>query len=271
VYTRFSLWVAGAARRLGTLPVVEEVNTDDRAELPLWSPQAGLYNRLTRAIAARSRSGYVFLTPELARITGLARGTTPWCTISNGVDLDAFAELPAPANERPRAIFLTGTTSAWQGIDKVVRLAELCPSIDIDLVGGPAGLAGPSNLQVLPFTTGPELQRVVARADLALGTLGLHRKHMEEACPLKVREYLSYGIPTVVGYRDPDLLAMDERYVLQIENTEDNIERFAGKIAQFAETSLGVRVPRKAVQGLSSRAKELQRLEFLRAVVERGR
>jgi len=49
------------------------------------------------------------------------------------------------------------------------------------------------------------LDRLLRSAHLVVGTLALQRKHMREACPLKVREAVARGLPVITACIDPDL------------------------------------------------------------------
>lgn len=75
-----------------------------------------------------------------------------------------------------------------------------------------------------------ELSRIYQKADIGVGTLGFYKKNMDEAAPLKVREYLSYGLPIIVGYKDVDL-SKDLPFVMQVENSDEIIDFL--KIKQF--------------------------------------
>lgn len=263
-YTRFSLYAPALHERAMSIPWVEEINTDESAELPLWSRSTAYFHRLTGQRVRQQTHGFVCVTEELAKLKR-SQYDLPVAVIANGIVLDSVPSLPAPSNLRPRLLFITGTDSPWQGIDKVLQLARLRPDLDFDVVGR----CEPSDLRniVLHGPLGAEaLQRVAAGADAALGTLALHRKRMEEACPLKVREYLAMGIPTVLSHDDPDV---DDRFgplVLRILNTEDNVVRYAEQIAAFAHESRGRRVERTLVRHLDLHVKETRRLSFLRSI-----
>jgi glycosyltransferase involved in cell wall biosynthesis len=77
-----------------------------------------------------------------------------------------------------------------------------------------------------------DLSRIYQKADIGVGTLGLYKKNMSEAAPLKVREYLSYGLPVIIGYKDVDL-PKDLPFVMQVENSDDLID--FSKIKKFYE------------------------------------
>jgi hypothetical protein len=110
---------------------------------------------------------------------------------------------------------------------------------------------------------------VMARADIGIGTLALHRKAMHQANALKLREYLALGLPVLYGNEDPDVDAIPE-LALRIANTEDNVITELARIRTFVEGSRGKRVPRSALGHLDAAAKETQRLDFLRDISVRA-
>jgi hypothetical protein len=85
---------------------------------------------------------------------------------------------------------------------------------------------------------------------------------------------LSVGLPVVQAYRDTDLSpGLD--CVLQIENTEDNVERYADEIAAFTRASHGSQKLGEAALALargplSAAHKERQRLELFEQVCGRS-
>ena len=52
--------------------------------------------------------------------------------------------------------------------------------------------------------SGTELDALFADADLALGSLGMHRLGLHRSSSLKAREYCARGVPFVLGSDDPD-------------------------------------------------------------------
>ena len=105
---------------------------------------------------------------------------------------------------------------------------------------------------------------MLARCVIAFGTLALHRKQMNEACPLKVREYLAFGLPVVIGYGDTDLTGIEPWWLLRVPNAEDNVRQNAERIRSFIADVRGRRVPRDEVADrIGAAAKEQRRLEFM--------
>lgn len=268
-YLRYDLYLPPPLGLLRRVPGVVEVNADDREEARLVRGAAGrLYNEVSRRLLLGAASGLVFVTHELARSPSFTRFRKPGAVVGNGVDLDALGLLGAPEpGGRPRAVFLGTRNQPWHGVDKLVRLARELPGMDFDVVGWDAGelpATAPPNLSAHGRLSRAEYEPVLAAADVAIGTLALHRKHMDEACPLKVREYLGYGLPVVLGYSDTDLGDAERWYALRLPNTETNVESSVGEIEAFVERVRGRRVPRKEIEELvGARAKERHRLAFL--------
>jgi hypothetical protein len=72
---------------------------------------------------------------------------------------------------------------------------------------------------------------------MSIGTLAVHRKKLIEATPLKVRESLMRGFPTIIGYSDTDFLIESDldKYILKMPADDspinfDEIENFANSI-----------------------------------------
>ena len=268
VYSRIFLLALALDRLHRRLPLVHEVNSDDVIEFPRYASRLGRLHPRTRHLTLRRVDGFVFVTDELRRNVGFQRYDVPSIVIGNGIDTHSVPRHPAPSNDRPRLLFLVGSSSAWTGIDKFAALASALPEFDFDLAGDVDGhVAMPSNVTRHGYLVGDDLEALLRRADVGLGTLALHRKSMDEACTLKVRECLSRGIPMILPYRDTDVDPSSDG-VLTVANTEDNVSRGVDDIRAFVNAQRGRRVPDKVVERLDSAAKERCRLEFLEHLVE---
>lgn len=69
---------------------------------------------------------------------------------------------------------------------------------------------------------GKELDRQYDESDIAVGSLGLYKKKLEQAAPIKLREYCSRGIPFIYGYRDTGFQG-DEEYLLNLPNKNEEV------------------------------------------------
>ena len=255
LYLRYDLFLPPVWRLARGLATVVEVNTDDRAEMLLRGPAARVWNVLNRRSIFGSAAGVVCVTRELAGgFDGLVE------VVANGADPDAVPRLPAPANERPRAVFTGSPEIAWHGVDRLLELAEALREVDFDLVGPEPGEV-PSNVSVHGTLGGEAYWAVLAGADVAFGSLAMERAGLREGCPLKVREYLLAGVPTVIGYEDTDFPGELPWYLARYDGAE--------QVRAFIEGVRGRRVPREEVEPrLSWRAKETARLAFFARMLE---
>lgn len=277
VYVRYDLFLPRVWELLLRRRTVVEVNSDDRAEYRRFVRWRGrralLYNELNRRAILGAADGIVYVTPELQASPDFAAFRAPSAVVPNGVLFSETQELPAPANARPRAVFLASPRQAWHGVDRLAALARALPGLDVDLVGYTAAdLARsvpdpPPNLRPHGRLTRAEYEPLLAGADVGIGTLALHRKDMSQAAPLKVREYLAAGLPVAIAYDDVDLAGIDAWWLLRLPNDESNGER-AAELEAFVASVRGRRVPRaEAAPLVSLEAKEARRLAFLERVV----
>ncbi len=269
VYHRYDLYMPVFKSLSRDFPLILEVNTDDLSEYCLKKGLRCWYNRATRSLLLRQAAGLVFMTWELSKSLHFSQYRKPYSVIPNGINLEDFRPLPAARNEQPRLIFLGTDGQPWHGVDKIVCMAQLFPRWRFDVVGirQIRFRQLPANVHFHGPLSRQAYESLLAQADIAIGTLALHRNKMEEACPLKVREYLAYGLPVIIGHKDTDFIN-GAPFILELPNTEDNVDISAGAIADFVHEWKGKRVPRETISHLDIRLKESQRLAFFREVVE---
>jgi hypothetical protein len=266
IYLRYGIYVYPAHRLMRIAPVVEEINTNDLTQHEDLGGLYSLYNRLTRGLFLHRVHGLVTVSRELEASPAFASYRKPTRTIANGIDLDAFPQLPAPANETPRLVFIGSPGYVWHGIDKLVEFARRYRDLQLDIVGYdklPELEPLPENLKLHGYLRSEEYKKVLASADVAVSSLALHRIQLEEASPLKSRECLALGLPLVLAYQDTDLGDAEYDFLLKIPNKEDNIQTHGEAIRAFAHRMRGCRADRAILERrISSASKEAQRLEF---------
>lgn len=271
VYIRYGMYVYPVHALSEFAPLIEEITTNDLGQHGGLGVFYGVYNRLTRGILIRNTSGLVCLSNELANATYNAVYKKPTCVIGDGIDLKNIHPLPAPNNERPKIAFIGSPDSVWQGVDKLPILAKACPDLEIHIIGYD-GLDGvsflPSNLNFYGYLGADDYKNVLADMDCAIGSLALHRIHLNESSPLKTRECLAFGLPMVLPYHDTDLHDLQADFLLKIPNKEDNILTHAQAIRTFAYQMRGQRVDRRLISHLNQDVKEQKRIAFFQQVLE---
>ena len=210
----------------------------------------------------RRAAGAVCVTHELAESLAQRSPTLPVRVIANGIEFAGIRPLPAPAGEGIRLVYL-GDDVYWQGIDKLFELADSTGEWQYDLIGVDKRHSR-GNVTCHGFLGAGQYEPLLARADIAVGTLALYRKQMNEACALKVRRYLAYGLPVLIGHVDTDFIGREPWYLLRLPNTESNVADGLEGIREFARAVKGRRVERSEVEPIISvAAKEAERLGFI--------
>ena len=266
VYLRYTTYYPVLETLVRRVPAVAEINSDDLSEfrLILSRSRYQLHRLLRGRLLSRVR-GMVFVTGEISRRPYFTHFRKPSLILGNGIKLSAYRELPAPANRSPRLAFMGTTGNPWHGVDEIIALARACSDWTFDIIGyKPEDLDAPTpgNVRLHGFLGRTAYEPILAAADVAIGSLALYRNNMDEGSVLKVREYLAYGIPTVIAGRDTDF-PEGHPMILQIPNTPNSVVAALPEIRKFVERVRQHRVPRATIAHLDVRCKERRRLEFI--------
>jgi glycosyltransferase involved in cell wall biosynthesis len=272
IYLRHGIYIYPMHLLFSIAPVVMELNTDDVSENRHFGFYHYWFNRLTRGFLLTRAAGLISVTHEIAQLPVNLKYGRPTKIIANGIVLEEYEPLP-PANNPNPVITLIGLPGmAWHGVDKLLNLAGRIPGLVVNIVGyNRSDVNGevPPNVHLHGFLDKSGVRNILGGSDVACGSLALHRKNMQEASPLKVREALAYGIPVILGYQDTDLFDVQSEYILQLPNTEDNVESHADQILSFASQMRGRRIDRSTIaKRIDQGCKEESRLAFLKEILQ---
>lgn len=268
LYWRFStIHPAMVALPKGARTVIE-VNTDDTHEYASRGPLRATYNLRTRHFAFRRADAMVFVASELSLRPAFTTFSQRRVVITNGIKLGDYPELPLPAGSAPRLVFVGSPGQSWHGVDKLLYLAARRPDWRFDIVGwyDTSGRT-PENVTWHGQLDRDGVLDVLRQGHIGIGTLALHRKSLSEASALKVREYLAVGMPVVYACRDLDADGLGA-YVLRLPNSETNVSDNLQAIDDFAHSAMSMRVPREKVAHIDVGAKEEERLELFKSLME---
>lgn len=132
----------------------------------------------------------------------------PTVTFPNGINLGQQPIAVDRRGEVPELLFVASTFVEWHGLDLLLDdLARSEEDFTLHLVGDvePADLERASRdprVRIHGRLTKEAIGELIASSWVGLSSFALERKHMSEACTLKVREYLAAGLPTYSGHRD---------------------------------------------------------------------
>jgi len=262
-YFRRDMYYPPIAKLARALPLVLEINSDEGAELWQYNKVQWLYHILTRPLLDKNVSGMIFVTNELSCKGYYGRLNLPKETVANGIILSDFPQLPISPVSKPNLLFI-GVPAFWHGIDKIVYLAQKFPEWTFHMIGISKTdiINPPSNMVLYGSLNYQDYLDIAIQCHVGIGTLALHRNGMNEASPLKVREYLAMGLPVIIGYKDTDFSG-NEPFLLYLPNTENNVRDNLSAIEKFVYKWMDKRVERFQIKHLDYNEKERKRLDFI--------
>ncbi|UNK38238.1 hypothetical protein MNR02_00560 [Shinella sp. H4-D48] len=159
----------------------------------------------------RQAYGIVSVTEEIAQYQ-IQRSGFPMnksIVYPNGIRMDgSIAHEDGRTGAVPRLIFVSSYFHPWQGLDRVIYSAR---SFEEDFVVDVVGDVHDNDARAafgdarFVFHGALDNKRVAAmlsKSWLALSSFALDRKNMKQACTLKVRQYLSHGVPVYATHLD---------------------------------------------------------------------
>jgi len=164
--------------------------------------------------------------------------------IPNGIDTSKYQPRnPSLPDIRERLdLLFVGALSKWHGIDRLINGISLFRNAKLHLVGEGSATVYLKKLvsekglerQVIfhGFKTGEALDRIFDACHIAVGSLGIHRKGLNETSELKAREYCARGIPFFSSAFDKDF-PQDCPYRLKVPADERPLD--LEPLFEFAE------------------------------------
>jgi len=270
IYMRYDKECSVYVKLAEKFPLIVEVNTNNKKEeihtLPLTTR---LYNFITRGRLLNKASGFISVTEELSELFKGHSGLST--TIANGINLSEYIAAPPTNNIEPHLLFIGSPGYPWHGIDKIMKLAEHFKGWEFHIIGYTQEQVphAPGNVNLHGYLNKEQYRSIFNTCDVAIGTLSLHIKGMDEASPLKVREYLACGLPVIIGYSDTDFAGENHPFLLQIPNLENSIHVSLDRIESFVLKWKNNRISRQQILHIDSSIKELQRIDFFSTIIEK--
>jgi hypothetical protein len=274
VYMRDGAYCPAWGRLSRGFRTIMEVNTDKDAEYKLTVDRLQYaYHKVTGHILTDQAAGLVFVTHELC--DRFPEKTKPRVVIPNSFDLRVVPEMPGAVRteEAPNLVFVGSRGAVWHGVDMIPAIASRLPDHSFDVVGyAPAdtGRGVPQNVHLHGHLGKKGYEGILRRADVAVSSLALFRIGLEEASPLKTREYLAYGLPVIMGYTDSDF-PDPVPFILKVDMRQLSYAECAEAIRSFTQSWRGQRVPRDCITHVDLQAKEQRRLSFFEEIASRSR
>ena len=270
VYLRKCKFSPGAYRILKRFASVMELNGKPK---PFKLLPGHIYDQMTVRILLNKVRGFVAVGKEIAQTPLYTSRNIPTKVIGNSIDQSQYKVLP-PADKKTEItlVYIGSPNQHWQGVDKILKIGRMRPSWRLHIIGSKADEFGLDAKDLTNVVFHGKLDRdeylqIFRISDVAFGSMARHRRGMNETSTLKMREYLTCGLPVITGHKDPDFTGK-EPYILELPNYEKNVVDHIQEIESFAKKWKGKRVERKLVEHLDVRFKEKERLAFFQQICD---
>ncbi len=250
---------------------IVELNSNDLEESKKNSKLVYIYNKLTRGFLLKNSVAFISVSKELVNDKIFAKYSKPFTVIGNGYTFNNVFKTKDFLNDTVKFVFIGTPNQNWHGLDKVLDLVKILIDFEFHIIGTTMEELKlisnniPSNITVYGYLEQDKAEKIVLNCDIGISTLALHRNNMNEASPLKSRQYLALGLPIIVGYKDTDLSA-DTEFMLNIGNYESNVVDSIDEIKDFVNKASFFKpkeIRMKSKKFLDYNEKEKQRIAFL--------
>ncbi len=269
IYMREVLYVPFLINALEGIPYCIEINSDAKAEYKNQSWAKYTYYTATHKFLKSNAAGIVSVSKELLAKAEIGENAKH-LILANGYDFEQVKQMaPVPDSETLSLIFVGSATQPWSGVENIEILAKACPQFNFHLVGGGFKSNLP-NIITYDYLNAESLKALYSVCDIGIGTFGLYKKGMDEASPLKIREYIAYGLPVILPFIDTDLSRLNtEHGVLTVPNAPLKNQETLTQIKKFCLQWKGQRLNVGVLkQILSYDSKEKKRLNFFEEILE---
>lgn len=229
IYVRDVMWYFNLYSKLSRLaPTFIEIQTDVLSESKLINKKRYIIENLYKRSYIRNVSGKVCITGEIAEIES-RYNSKPFIILGNGIDRDEIVFIPKKDTNNLINLFFIGSPGMpWQGIDRLISSYKKAPNREkfkLHIVGyADIYKMNDKNLIFYGFIKdNNEINKIISEADIGIGGLSLYYKKMNQAAPLKIRNYLSKGLPVVISHEDTDINE-DLPFVLRVLNDNSTID-----------------------------------------------
>lgn len=255
--------------------VVYEINTVEKKEYWLQAKVSYKYKLyylfyiLTYKGFFKNVKAVISVTKEILEQSNIPIGVKTLIS-PNSISLSRVNTLPRiPSNKNvPVLVFIGSANMPWHGVDILLEIAtKTVGKLFFEIIGMQLDNV-PENVRTHGYLSQNEYKQILQSADIGVSSLALFRNEMNEACPLKTREYLAFGFPIIVAYNDTAFGDATPPWVLALPNSHQGILDSVDKIVAFANSQKGRVISKDEVRPyIDADIIEAKKVAFMRSLV----
>ena len=263
IYRRYGIFTPTDIYLIRKIKTILEFNTNNNLYYRDRSYILFLYHKFQLLFLTGKLKGGCAVTNEIKNLQPLKiKNVTS--TFTNSIDLSRVAYRKSASNGTTlNLVFLGSENFSWNGIDRLIYLAEIFPDFYFHFIGISPVTNAPSNITWIKPLYGEVLERKLAEMDIGISTLELEVLGLKEAAPLKTRTYLAAGLP-IIGVSEDAGIKNCSRYFAKMKfENETSILINREEVRKFVVNSKNRVVPVKSLREINSKVVEDYRLRFI--------
>lgn len=225
---------------------IEELNSDGT-----WRGKIKSFlEKHIGTLTMRKVRGIVAVTPEIAEYEAIRSGQKIQNNLRfiypNGIRLPSNQVIHDLRQSQVELLFVASHFVQWHGLDILLDSVNLSKQ---DFILHIVGSVGDENkrrcmldnrVKLHGMLSSQNIEKLAARSWVGISSLGMHRLGMQQASTLKVREYLSVGLPVYASYVDSGLSG-DFEYFCYGDGNIDHILHFAYQMRSISKEIVAAR------------------------------
>ncbi|MGF9964012.1 glycosyltransferase [Bacillus rhizoplanae] len=286
IYVRgIDIYFSSSARNLlKSHKVVQEIHTNDVTERKEVIKESVKKMKLSKILTnslyllfrdqfLKNVAGVVVLNNELKKI--LPPGL-PMTVIGDGINLDIGSLSHNKSSytcSEYNIVFMGTHKHPWYGLEKVIKIANYIPNCNFHIIGleeqdfKEYHIVN-NNIKFHGFLDTKAYQSILQMCDVAIGSLSLYENNMTEGSPLKGREYLAFGLPCIIGYKDTDFFDRTPEFLLELPSSPRNVDDNLDRIKDFILRAKSIVINKEDIKHLDYSVKEKKRINFIQSLIE---
>lgn len=267
IYFRQNICYPGLLSILEVQTSIMELNTVDDFEMEFYSKLKKRVYFLGKQKTLNKAKALVAVSPSILEHYTTFNGLQT--VVSNGINLAAIPQRTVVIDESPiKLIFVGSNNMPWHGLSTIFELARLLPQCEFHIAGYIKEDFPEIALQNVIFhgwVNKTRLTTLYKECHFGIGSFGNHLVGKPTDSTLKVREYLAYGLPVILGHNDVDFETSP--FVKKVTNDAHQLIDIS-EIKQFLNKHKNRIVQQKDITVISSETKETARLTFFKDVIK---
>ena len=264
IYRRYALMIPIEVLSMKKLQTIIELNTNNRVFYKERGKLQFLWFSFQNLLVAKLAVGACAVTSEIKELN--SNNFKKVSTFTNAINLDQYKSIRRNISSQ-KLIFLAGDNFSWNGIPILQSIVNALPNFEIDVYGISSENSEKDRIHFFDYISKEDLELRMPEYLAGVATLELDKIGLNEAAPLKTREYLLRGLPVIGRFTDSGL-ANDFPFFFKINldpKSKEVLNRMA--LLDFIEVCRNQVINKSELASIDVEKVEVSRITYIREII----